>query len=83
MFRNEVSCSASIRLLSFYFRSDPTNVMELHSLAWAELFFAMGMMFRRFDYELYQTDESDVRYKYEFITPRVKLDSKGVRVSVI
>ncbi|OKL57675.1 hypothetical protein UA08_06947 [Talaromyces atroroseus] len=53
------------------------------NLAWAELFFAMGMMFRRFDYELYQTDESDVRYKYDFFTPRVKLDSKGVRVSVI
>jgi cytochrome P450 len=53
------------------------------NLAWAELFFAMAMMFRRFDYRLYQTDESDVRYKYDFFTPRVKLDSKGVRVLVL
>lgn len=52
------------------------------SLAWAELFFAMGMMFRRFDFELHETDESDVRYRYDFFTPRVKLDSKGVRVIV-
>lgn len=43
----------------------------------------MGMMFRRFDYELYQTDESDVRYKHDFFTPRVKFDSKGVRVLVV
>ncbi|CRG87070.1 Trichodiene oxygenase [Talaromyces islandicus] len=52
------------------------------NLAWAELFFAMGMMFRRFDFELHETDESDVRYRYDFFTPRVKLDSKGVRVIV-
>lgn len=43
----------------------------------------MGMIFRRFDYELYETDESDVKYKHDFFTPRVKLDSKGVRVSVL
>jgi hypothetical protein len=43
----------------------------------------MAMMFRRFEYKLYQTDESDVRYKYDFFTPRVKLDSKGVRVLVL
>lgn len=53
------------------------------SLAWAELFFAMAMMFRRFEYKLYHTDEGDVRYKYDFFTPRVKLDSKGVRVLVL
>lgn len=57
------------------------NVVD--SLAWAELFFVMGMMFRRFDYKLYQTDKSDVRYKYDFFTPRVKLDSKGVRILVV
>ncbi|KAJ9382944.1 hypothetical protein DTO063F5_5463 [Paecilomyces variotii] len=53
------------------------------NLAWAELFFVMGMMFRQFDYKLYQTDKSDVRYKYDFFTPRVKLDSKGVRILVV
>jgi hypothetical protein len=53
------------------------------SLAWAELFFAMGMIFRRFAFKLYKTDITDVEYKYDFFTPRVKLDSRGVRVLAV
>ncbi|KAK2756502.1 hypothetical protein FQN54_005395 [Arachnomyces sp. PD_36] len=52
------------------------------NLAWAELFFAMGMIFRRFELKLYETDVTDVKYKHDFFTPRVKSGSKGVRVIV-
>lgn len=72
-------------VISKVFKTTETDQMDnvVDSLAWAELFFVMGMMFRRFDYKLYQTDKSDVRYKYDFFTPRVKLDSKGVRILVV
>jgi hypothetical protein len=43
----------------------------------------MGTIFRRFEFKLFETDVTDVKYKYDFFTPRVKLDSKGVRVMVV
>lgn len=42
----------------------------------------MGMIFRRFQLKLHETDVTDVKYKHDFLTPRVKLDSKGVQVLV-
>ncbi|OJD24340.1 hypothetical protein ACJ73_04297 [Blastomyces percursus] len=52
------------------------------NLAWAELYFAMGILFRRLDFDLHETDISDVELKHDFFVPRAKLDSKGVRVFV-
>lgn len=50
------------------------------NLAYAELYLALAAVFRTFTFELYQTDESDVRLAHDFFLPSPKLDSKGVRV---
>ena len=52
------------------------------SLAYAELFLALSMIFRRFTFELYETDMSDVVLAHDFFIASPKLDSKGVRVKV-
>jgi hypothetical protein len=48
-------------------------------LAYAELYLALATMFRRFRFELYETDESDVRLAHDLFLPSPKLDSR-VRV---
>lgn len=53
------------------------------NLAWAELYLATAMLFRRFRFELYETDASDVVLKHDFFIPSPKLDTKGVRVKVV
>jgi hypothetical protein len=47
-----------------------------------ELFIALGATFRRFSFEIYKTDSSDVELAHDFFLPSAKLDSKGVRVKV-
>jgi hypothetical protein len=39
-------------------------------------------IFRRFEFELYETDVSDLELKHDFFIPIPRLDSKGVRVKV-
>lgn len=56
--------------------------MMISSLAYAELFLVMGTLFRRFQFELHETDRTDVDLKHDFFLPSPKLDSKGVRVKV-
>ena len=51
------------------------------NLAYAEVYLALAAA-ARFEMELYQTDESDVRFKHDFHAAFPKLDSKGVRVVV-
>ncbi len=53
-----------------------------HSLAYAEIYLGLAILFRRFELELYETDRSDVDLKHDFFVPVPKLDSKGVRVLV-
>ncbi|KAF1814179.1 cytochrome P450, variant [Eremomyces bilateralis CBS 781.70] len=53
------------------------------NLAYLELFTAIGSIFRRFRFELYETDLSDVIIVHDFFLPSPKLDSKGVRVKVV
>jgi len=53
-----------------------------YSLAWTELYLTMGMMFRRFKFEIFEADKSDVKMAHDFFIPVAKLDSKGVRVFV-
>ncbi len=43
---------------------------------------ALGTVFRRFTFELYETDVSDVELAHDYFLPSPKLDSKGVRVEV-
>jgi hypothetical protein len=46
------------------------------------MYLALATVFRRFDFELYETDVSDVKLAHDFYLPAPKLDSKGVRVKV-
>ena len=50
------------------------------SLAYAELYMALATVFRRFSFELYETDISDVTLAHDFFLPSPKLSSRGVRV---
>lgn len=51
-------------------------------LAKVEIYFGLAAVIRRFDFELFETDESDVRSVHDFFAPLAKLDSKGVRMFV-
>lgn len=42
----------------------------------------LAMLFRRFKFELYETDISDVEVAHDFMVPQPKLDTKGMRVKV-
>ncbi|KAJ0341301.1 hypothetical protein KNSL1_011176 [Colletotrichum chrysophilum] len=52
------------------------------NLALAELHIAIAQVFARFDFELFETEESDVRMAHAWLAPYPKLDSKGVRAKV-
>ncbi|RAO73216.1 uncharacterized protein BHQ10_009228 [Talaromyces amestolkiae] len=52
------------------------------NLAQAELYLAIATVFSRFEFDLYETDLSDVQMKYAFLVPYPKWDTKGMRVRV-
>lgn len=54
----------------------------MYSLAWTELYLTLGMMFRRFKFELYEADVTDVEMGHDFFIPVTRVDSKGVRAFV-
>ncbi|MCJ1391688.1 hypothetical protein MMC18_004553 [Xylographa bjoerkii] len=51
-------------------------------LAYAELFIGLATLFRRFSFELYQTDRSAVDLHMDRFVPRPKPGTQGVRVLV-
>lgn len=55
----------------------------MYSLAYAELYLTYAAVFRKFKFELYETDQSDVALAHDFFLPSPKLDSKGVRVRCV
>ncbi|KAK0646805.1 cytochrome P450 family protein [Cercophora newfieldiana] len=52
------------------------------NLAMAELYITFATVFSRFDFELFETDESDVRMEHAYLVPYPKWESKGVRVVI-
>lgn len=52
------------------------------NLAYAEMYLALATA-ARFEMQLFETDESDVRFKHDFHAAFPKLDSKGVRAMVL
>ncbi|KAF3045052.1 hypothetical protein E8E12_006351 [Didymella heteroderae] len=52
------------------------------NLAWTELYLILGMMFRRYKFELHEPSLEDVQLGHDFFIPVTKLDAKGVRVFV-
>lgn len=63
-------------------RSTNSLLIISRSLAQAEMYLAMALIFTRFDFELYETDISDIEMKYAYMLPYPKWDSKGVRAHV-
>lgn len=59
-----------------------TRICAGMSLAYAELQVAIAALFRRFDFELYQTDKSAVELARVMFGPQPKKGTKGVRVLV-
>lgn len=53
------------------------------NLAQAEIYMALAAVFRRFDFEVYGTErEADIDVAYDFITPKPRKGSQGLRVLV-
>ena len=52
------------------------------NLAKVEMYLTLALLFRRFDFELFETDRSDVDMAHDFFIPVARTDSKGVRVRV-
>ena len=52
------------------------------NLATAEIQLCLATLFQRFEFELFETDVSDVTVVHDFFLPSARLDSKGVRVRV-
>lgn len=51
-------------------------------MALAELYLSIAKVFSSFDFELYETDVSDVEMAHGYLIPYPKWDSKGVRATV-
>jgi cytochrome P450 len=52
------------------------------NLAMAEMYLTLALLFRRFEFELFETDRTDVELAHEWATPHSRKYSKGVRVLV-
>ena len=52
------------------------------NLAYAEMYLSLATLFRRFNFELFETSRADVDMVHDFFNPSVRLDSKGIRVMV-
>jgi cytochrome P450 len=52
------------------------------NLAWTELYLTLGMLFRRYRFELLEPDVRDVQIAHDFFIPVASLEGKGVRVWV-
>ena len=64
------------------FSKGPRNCVGMN-LALAELYTAIGNLFRRFDMELAGTKEEDMSMAHEFFAPFGPADSKGLRVTIL
>ncbi|KAI8954677.1 putative cytochrome P450 [Xylaria longipes] len=52
------------------------------NLAYVELYRVLATLFRRFTFELYDTDISDIEIRHDFFVPSPKQETKGLRVKV-
>ncbi|KAK3374604.1 cytochrome P450 [Podospora didyma] len=52
------------------------------NLAMAELYITIATVFRRFDFDFFETNVSDVEMEHAYLVPYAKWESKGVRVTV-
>jgi hypothetical protein len=59
-----------------------TKLINFDSLAQAELYITLATVFSSFDFELFETDDSDVEMAHAYLVPYPKWESKGVRMRV-
>lgn len=59
-----------------------TRICVGMNLAYAEIIMVIAALFRRFDFELFETDYEDVRIVRDVVAPDPRSTSKGVRVTV-
>lgn len=52
------------------------------SLAHAEIYLTFAIVLRRFDFELFDTDASDIELAHDYFLPYPRMGTKGVRVRV-
>ena len=52
------------------------------NLAWAELYIGLATVFRRVDFELFETGPEAVSVTSEYFVPLPPTETKGVRVTV-
>ena len=52
------------------------------NLAYAEIYMTLAAVFRRFEFELYDTKPEDAEPGHDFFNPYPKRPSQGVRVTV-
>ena len=57
-------------------------MIDDRSLAQAELYIVLASVFRRFTFELHETDISDAEMAHGYLVPYSRFDSKGVRIKV-
>ena len=53
------------------------------NLAWAQIYIGLAYVFRRVDFELFETDKEAVEMASEFFVPQPRPGTKGVRAVVI
>lgn len=51
-------------------------------VAYCEIYITLATLFRRFDFELYQTDRRSVDFHHDMLTPQPAYDQEGVKVLV-
>lgn len=67
--------------LAFFFSIiKPTR--KLCRLSYAELYLALGLLFRTVDMELFETTRADVDITYDWLAPHPRKHTKGVRVLI-
>ncbi|EPE24159.1 Cytochrome P450 [Glarea lozoyensis ATCC 20868] len=66
---------------ALYFGRGTRMCLGMH-LVYAELAIIIAMLFRSFEFDLFETDRTDVDCHFDQIAPGVKPGSKGVRVLV-
>ncbi|KAK3900297.1 Trichodiene oxygenase [Staphylotrichum tortipilum] len=52
------------------------------NLAFCELYTTIATIFTRYEFDLYETDETDVQMAHAYLVPYVKWESKGIRATV-
>ncbi|SPQ25754.1 5cb44c17-3a3f-4ee3-b57f-18f095ecc721 [Thermothielavioides terrestris] len=52
------------------------------SLAFAELYITIATVFSRYEFDMFERDETDVRMAHAYLVPYAKWESKGIRATV-